>query len=81
MHKLSDSIDGGNIIFQTSVKLKKNDGIHDSNCRALITFIIAIDLKVNKIAPLKLKPLMNPSIEKHIPSKKTNGNLYESFIK
>ena len=42
LHKLSNSIDGGEIIFQTSVKLHKNDGIHDSNCRALKLLLIIL---------------------------------------
>ena len=64
LHKLSNSIDGGEIIFQTSVKLNKNDGIHDSNCRALKTFINYFVKKINIKSLRKIKGIKQKNFGK-----------------
>lgn len=38
IHDITDDIDGGGIIHQTSVKLNKQDGIHDNACRTVKDF-------------------------------------------
>jgi len=38
LHELSEEIDGGNIIHQTSINLNSNDGVHDNACRVVKNF-------------------------------------------
>ena len=38
LHEMSNYPDAGNIIHQTNLKIKANDGIHDNACRAVKEF-------------------------------------------
>ena len=38
LHFTSSKIDGGDIIFQTSIDLDEKDGIQDNHCKAVINF-------------------------------------------
>ncbi len=41
LHKLSEEIDGGEIIHQSAVKINAEDGIHDNACRCVRDFILS----------------------------------------
>ncbi len=49
LHFTSSKIDGGDIIFQTSIDLDEKDGIQDNHCKAVINFCKIIPKKLNKI--------------------------------
>ena len=42
LHKLTDNIDGGDIIHQSVVNLNPKDGIHENACRCLGDFLIEL---------------------------------------
>ena len=60
LHTTTKQIDGGDIIHQTGIKLKKSDGIHDNACKALLNFckefpgILKKNMKkINRLKPIK----------------------------
>lgn len=60
LHETTQQIDGGNIVHQTGLKIKKNDGIHDNACKALLVFCKEFPgllrkniLKINKLKAIK----------------------------
>ena len=59
LHETTQQIDGGDIIHQTGIKIKKNDGIHDNACKALLVFCKEFPnlLKKNISKIHKLKPI------------------------
>tara|TARA_B110000967_G_scaffold209643_1_gene266798 strand:- start:2090 stop:2890 length:801 start_codon:yes stop_codon:yes gene_type:complete len=60
LHELTNEIDGGDIVHQSSVNLNPNDGIHENACRVVKNFSNKLPMLVKtkikkKLIPIKLK--------------------------
>jgi methionyl-tRNA formyltransferase len=57
LHFISNKIDGGDVLFQTSINPKEEDGIQDNHCNAVINFCKIIPKKLSKVLNSKKKIL------------------------
>ena len=72
LHELTDKIDGGDIIHQTSVTINKNDGIHDNASRTVKEFC--------DILPGLLKNKLGQQQQLKGISQHTTGRIWTSLM-